>query len=172
MKLLNLGSSSPKGQYLDKDWINVDLFKCHRLNVQANIMQLPFRDNTFNLIHCVHVAEHLTRDKTVPLLKEAYRVLAPGGYLFVETPDFQKIVYLLAFAFKEGDSVMAHKWTTSVFGRSERPGMAHFTGFTPVTLTDKAKEAGFNSVTYINAEAEMISNHYLQEPVILLKCQK
>lgn len=51
----------------------------------AEIENLPFQDNSFDLILSLGVIEHF-RDPT-PLLKEMMRVLTPGGLLFVEVPN-------------------------------------------------------------------------------------
>lgn len=46
---------------------------------------LPYPDNTFDVVHTSHVFEHLED----PLLaaQEAWRVLKPGGLLFIEVPN-------------------------------------------------------------------------------------
>ncbi len=46
---------------------------------------LPFASNTFEVVHCHHVFEHLAD----PLVAahEIYRVLRPGGLVFIEVPN-------------------------------------------------------------------------------------
>lgn len=46
---------------------------------------LPFADNSFDLVHCSHVVEHLINPDIV--FTESHRILAPGGVLFVATPN-------------------------------------------------------------------------------------
>ncbi|KKT86905.1 MAG: Methyltransferase type 11 [candidate division Kazan bacterium GW2011_GWB1_45_10] len=48
---------------------------------------LPFEDNTFNLITAFDVLEHLPDETRV--LKEWGRVLCSGGYLFLSVPAYQ-----------------------------------------------------------------------------------
>ncbi len=50
--------------------------------------KLPYSDNSFDCITLVEVIEHLTYEYSVSLLKEAYRVLEPGGRLMVTTPNY------------------------------------------------------------------------------------
>jgi ubiquinone/menaquinone biosynthesis C-methylase UbiE len=47
---------------------------------------LPFKDNSFSLITCLDVLEHLKRDRD--LMMEMFRVCVPGGYVFVTVPAF------------------------------------------------------------------------------------
>lgn len=172
MTKLNLGSSNPKGQYLDGSWINLDMVKAARVNVVGSAELLPFRDNSFELIHFVHCLEHLTRDKHLPVLKECQRVLKPGGSLFVEVPDFRVILAMLHEAYQNNDGRAIHLWKTSVFGKTERKGMAHKFGFDYDELTELSRRAKFASSDRLTADSDMISLHYTMEPVILMRMTK
>lgn len=44
-------------------------------------------DGSFDVILFHHVLEHMPRERTVPLLREFRRCLAPGGYLSVKVPN-------------------------------------------------------------------------------------
>jgi ubiquinone/menaquinone biosynthesis C-methylase UbiE len=48
---------------------------------------LPFKDNSFSLITCFDVLEHLDYDRF--LLMEMARVCRPAGYIFITVPAFQ-----------------------------------------------------------------------------------
>ena len=132
-----------------------------------------FENNVFDEIHCVHALEHVTRDKHIPMLSEMYRVLKPGGKgAFIEVPDFIKIINNLSNAARINDVYKVHVWTTSVYGKNERPGMAHHWGFTHDLLLKKMRESGFNWNTILYNREDMISSHYKQEPVLLMKGTK
>ena len=47
----------------------------------ADAYYLPFKNNSFNFIFCYQTLHHFPNPS--PIVKEAFRVLAPGGYLFV-----------------------------------------------------------------------------------------
>ena len=47
--------------------------------------ELPYNDETFDIIHCSHVIEHLVNPDQV--LIEAKRILKPGGLLIIATPN-------------------------------------------------------------------------------------
>ena len=51
----------------------------------------PFTDNSFDLIYCSHVLEHIPWYETEKVLKELNRILKPGGALEVWVPDGLKI---------------------------------------------------------------------------------
>ena len=56
---------------------------------QLDITHLDLQDNTYDLIICYHVLEHIEQD--LQAMRELFRVLKPNGSCFIQTP------------FKEGD---------------------------------------------------------------------
>lgn len=55
----------------------------------ANILKLPYKDNFFDLVCLLDVMEHIKDDKVA--IKEARRVLKPGGILLTTVPALQFI---------------------------------------------------------------------------------
>ena len=53
---------------------------------------LGFADNAVAAVYASHVIEHLYRDEAVAFLREARRVLKPGGVCRIVAPDAQAIV--------------------------------------------------------------------------------
>jgi len=64
-------------------------------DVKADIQDLPFEDNSFDVIFCNHVLEHVEDDKIA--LAELYRVMKPGGWGIFQVP----IRYQLADTFED-----------------------------------------------------------------------
>lgn len=53
-------------------------------DVKADIQNLPFEDNSFDVIFCNHVLEHVEDDKKA--LSELFRVMKPGGWGILQVP--------------------------------------------------------------------------------------
>jgi predicted SAM-dependent methyltransferase len=114
MKALNIGC----GSRFHPDWTNLDLAPADP-SIQAHDarQELPFGDDTFELVYHSHVLEHLTRRDGVAFLKECRRVLKPEGVLRVALPDLETIAreYLKALeSALAGDASAAanHEWMT------------------------------------------------------------
>lgn len=90
-RLLNVGC----GQRYDRRWVNLDLSSRDASVVQCDINHgLPFADGSFDAVYHSHVFEHLKPEQGQRLLKECFRVLAPGGVLRIVVPDLEKIAQL------------------------------------------------------------------------------
>ncbi len=54
-------------------------------DVKADICNLPFDDNSFDVILCNHVLEHIPNDTKA--MQELYRILKPGGWGVLQIPQ-------------------------------------------------------------------------------------
>jgi ubiquinone/menaquinone biosynthesis C-methylase UbiE len=54
-------------------------------DVKADICNLPFEDNAFDVILCNHVLEHIPNDEKA--MHELYRVMKPGGFGVFQIPQ-------------------------------------------------------------------------------------
>jgi predicted SAM-dependent methyltransferase len=54
--------------------------------------RLPFADGSLAFIHCEHAIEHVPRDHALAFLREARRVLRPGGVCRIGTPDLAEMI--------------------------------------------------------------------------------
>lgn len=59
--------------------------------------KLPFQDGAFTDIWCQEVLEHIPPDVLGQVLSEFHRVLAPGGRLFITTPNYRSAWPLIEF---------------------------------------------------------------------------
>ena len=76
--------SNPVGKYLTNiDYISIDIVK-HRAMIQMDLRELTYADNTFDIIVCSAVLEHIKED--VLAMSEIYRVLKPKGVALIEIP--------------------------------------------------------------------------------------
>lgn len=53
-------------------------------DVKLDVQEIPFPDNTFGVIMCNHVLEHVNDD--MKAMKEFYRVMKPGGWGIFQVP--------------------------------------------------------------------------------------
>ena len=65
------------------DYITADLYS-PLADVKADITDLPFDDNEFDVIFCNHVLEHIPDDTKA--MQELYRVMKPGGFGIFQVP--------------------------------------------------------------------------------------
>lgn len=54
--------------------------------VKMDIHEIPFEENSFDVIFCNHVLEHVNDD--IKAMKEMRRVLKPGGWAILQVPFF------------------------------------------------------------------------------------
>ena len=66
-------------QRLNHEYVTADLYS-PIVDVRANITELPFEDNSFDMIFCNHVLEHIPDDSKA--MRELFRVLKKGGMEF------------------------------------------------------------------------------------------
>lgn len=78
--------------------------------VKADICNLPFQDNEFDVILCNHVLEHIPDDTKA--MQELYRVLKVGGYGIFQVP--QDLNRETTF---EDDSIIDKKERAIIFGQ-------------------------------------------------------
>ena len=57
--------------------------------VKMDIHQIPFDQNTFDVVFCNHVLEHVTDDITA--MNEIHRVLKPQGFAILQVPFFNPV---------------------------------------------------------------------------------
>ena len=65
--------------------LEIDLFE--NVDIVANATRMPFLDETFDLVICDAVLEHVPNPQAI--VSEILRVLRPGGQVYVEVPFLQ-----------------------------------------------------------------------------------
>lgn len=79
-------------------------------DIKADICNLPFNDNSYDIIFCNHVLEHIPDDTKA--MQELYRVLKPGGIGVFQIP--QDLNREKTF---EDDSITDKKERAKIFGQ-------------------------------------------------------
>ena len=65
------------------DYITADL-SSPRASTKADITNIPCKDNSFDVVLCNHVLEHVADDQKA--MREIRRVLSPDGWAILQTP--------------------------------------------------------------------------------------
>ena len=94
---------------LNHDYTTADLYS-PIADVKADITNLPFEDDSFDVIFCNHVLEHIPDDTKA--MQELYRVLKKGGMGIFQIP--QDINRASTF---EDDSITDPKERAKIFGQ-------------------------------------------------------
>ncbi|MEL0457479.1 methyltransferase domain-containing protein [Flavobacteriaceae bacterium SZ-1-7] len=91
------------------DYVTTDL-NSPLADVKADICNLPFNDNEFDVILCNHVLEHIPNDKKA--MSELFRVMKPNGMGIFQVP--QDLNRETTF---EDDSITDKKERAKIFGQ-------------------------------------------------------
>ena len=81
---LNVGSGSQRFKIRT---INMDLSIGQQVDIAGNLLDLPFGNECVDTIICTGVLEHVTDPQRA--VEGIYRVLKPGGKVYIETPFMQ-----------------------------------------------------------------------------------
>lgn len=103
-------------------------------DVAYDITQIVEKENTFDLIICYHILEHVIDD--VKAMSELYRVLKPNGTVLIQTP------------FKEGEIYEDYSITSEAerllhFGQED-----HVRVFSVEGLKTRLESVGFDVIVY------------------------
>ncbi|KIE58794.1 2-polyprenyl-3-methyl-5-hydroxy-6-metoxy-1,4-benzoquinol methylase [Methylacidiphilum kamchatkense Kam1] len=106
-KLLDIGSGKGELIRLVKEKWDLSTFACDYTDkwmevknqkvevVDLNTDPLPYSDNSFDIITCTEVVEHLNNYRK--LLQEMYRVLKPQGLVVISTPNLLNLKSRMRF---------------------------------------------------------------------------
>ncbi len=131
-------------------------------DVKADICDLPFGENEYDLIFCNHVLEHIPDDTKA--MQELYRVLKPGGMAILQIPQD----YSRATTF-EDNTITDPKERAAIFGQYDHVrvyGMDYF---------DKLRSVGFKvkAIDYsAKLSLEEVDRYRLANGELLPVCYK
>lgn len=131
-------------------------------DVKADICDLPFEDQTYDIIFCNHVLEHIPDDTKA--MQELFRVLKPGGMAILQIP--QDLSRATTF---EDNTIIDRKERAKIFGQYDHVriyGRDYF---------DKLRKIGFEvkEVDYTKKLSEEdIDRYRLSKGEIIPVCYK
>ena len=131
-------------------------------DVKADICNLPFEDNAYDIIFCNHVVEHIPDDTKA--MQELYRVLKPGGMGIFQIP--QEMDRATTFT---DDSITDQKERAKIFGQYDHVriyGRDYF---------DKLRSIGFRVIEEdytAKLSPELVEKYCLAKGEIIPVCFK
>jgi predicted SAM-dependent methyltransferase len=125
------------------------------------IENLPYKNETVDEIVMLHVLEHLPVYNVYHVLEEFFRILKPGGTLYLAVPDIKGTAELLAKA----ETPEEEDWCIRLVHGTQRNEFSHhYCGYTERTLKKLLSDMGFGNFTLLPNK-----NFY---PAIHLNCEK
>ncbi len=145
---------APEACLIDKlcqghDYLSIDLNSRHAMRAM-DITDLEFPDESFDVIICHHVLEHVPDDRSA--LSEFFRVLRPGGWASLQVP-------MIGAATDEDRSV------TDPAERTARYGQWDHVRQYGMDFVERLQSVGFRTVTY--KKEAMFSNQLLVQSAVV-----
>ena len=143
------------------DYITADI-ESPLADVLMDVQDIPFNDNTFDVVFCNHVLEHVTDDNKA--ISELYRILKPGGLGIFQVPQDTNLETTY-----EDASITSPEERAKHFGQYDHLriyGMDYF---------DKLRNAGFKVTPYdfsTKLSTEEIEKYALAKGELLPICIK
>lgn len=119
--------------------------------LRADVTRLPFREGSFDYVFYHHVIEHVANP--MGSLYEIHRVMKPGGYLYIGTPNRRRAVGYLGSAGVTWKQKLLWNWAdlkARLQGRFRNELGAH-AGFTRRELEEMLGER-FGQITWLTAD--------------------
>jgi len=142
-------------------YITTDLYS-PLADVKADLCALPFEDDSFDVIFCNHVLEHIPDDAQA--MRELYRVMKKGGWGIFQVPQDVNRVHTF-----EDDTITDPAERTRIFGQYDHVrvyGLDYF---------DRLRQVGFEveEIVYsTHFTAEEIERYRIVPQEILPLCKK
>lgn len=143
------------------DYISADI-ESPLAKVKMDVHNIPFAANTFDVVFCNHVMEHVEDD--IKAMGEIHRVLKPGGWAIIQSP-----VYMFLKKTLEDPSITDPLERERVFGQND-----HMRKYGR-DYGERLKKAGFTVTedNYLNELSDEVRARYaLPAEEIIYFCEK
>ena len=112
------------------NYFSTDFEKEFLADYKFDITNIDMKDDTFDTIICYHILEHVKDD--LKAMKELFRVLKPGGKVYIQTPFKLGEIY-------EDNTVKSPQERLEQFGQAD-----HVRIYSPNGLKDRLENCGFH----------------------------
>jgi predicted SAM-dependent methyltransferase len=131
-------------------WFNTDYFPRNNIFFVDVTKPFPIASSSFNFVFSEHHIEHISYKCAIEMLKEVFRIMKPGGYIRISTPDLQKYINSYNEGTLMGAEIDQHSkdWIYS--------GFYNATNYIPV---DDYFKAHFVNDIFLNYEHQFIYDY-------------
>jgi len=148
-------------QYIGAGYLTADLFNPDVMIIM-DITDIQYADNSFDVIICNHVLEHVMADHQA--MSEIFRVLKPGGWAILQVPVDRNRETTF-----ENPSITSPRDRERLFGKDDHVRVYG------LDYKDRLEKAGFQVKLekYINElDADTIEQHCLRDVEDIYFCRK
>ena len=141
-----------------KDWIHIDGGNYPHLD-SKDIINLPYEDNSIDLIYASHVIEYFDREEIPNILNKWKSKLKPGGTLRLAVPNFHTMAKLYI-----EDKISLNNFLGPLYGKMKMDNsiIYHKTTYDYKELKDILDKCGFININYYdwrNTEHSNFDDH-------------
>tara|TARA_Y100000592_G_scaffold99301_1_gene174872 strand:- start:739 stop:1278 length:540 start_codon:yes stop_codon:yes gene_type:complete len=141
-----------------KDWIHIDGGNYPHLD-SKDIINLPYKDNSIDLIYASHVIEYFDREEIPNILNKWKSKLKPGGTLRLAVPNFHTMAKLYI-----EDKISLNNFLGPLYGKMKMDNsiIYHKTTYDYKELKDILDKCGFININYYdwrNTEHSNFDDH-------------
>ncbi len=136
--------SSPNINYLDGKRTGIDInrkaleFVSNHSTAEfqfGNILDIPFQGESFDLVSCLEVVEHMKNGQAEKAISELARVVKPNGHVVIATPNYSSLLWKGIEKLQQ--ILQPRSWVND-----------HYTKLNRKLLGDMCKEYGIKEVKY------------------------
>ena len=125
-----------------EEWVHIDGGDYPHLD-SKDIFNLPYEDNSVDLIYASHVIEYFNREEVKGVLNEWIRVLKPGGKLRLAVPNFEELSILYLDNKIQLDGILGPLYGQMPMGDET---IYHRTTYDYLSLEDLLSELGMKNI--------------------------
>ncbi len=139
------------------EYVTTDYAEEFESDLSLDITNIDIEDNSFDLIICYHVLEHIQNDEKA--MSELFRILNRGGLCFIQTPFIEGEIY-------EDANIRSNEERKKYFGQED-----HVRIYSANGLKQRLEQVGFHvEIRHFKEKNENLYGFGENETVLI--CQK